>query len=179
MVISQVGAVPHLHAVFIAMRMTMFRPLRVFLSHFAQYFRPPLDRFEQKNCRLPTAALLIRVARVENEMSEARRKKLHVALKSRFQLDDCSTNQLISDAVAAERNAIDLYHFTRQLNAALDDEGRRGIVKMMWEIVYVDGAMKESENNIIWRAADLLSVPSRQRIELRQQIAALSGQWCD
>ena len=42
------------------------------------------------------------------------------------------------------------------------------------EIVYVDGTMKESENNIIWRAADLLSVPSRQRIELRQQIAALS-----
>jgi uncharacterized tellurite resistance protein B-like protein len=47
---------------------------------------------------------------------------------------------------------------------------------MMWEIVYVDGTMKESENNIIWRAADLLSVPSRQRIELRQQIAALSSQ---
>jgi len=118
--------------------------------------------------------LLIRVARVENEMSEARRKKLHAALKSRF--DDCSTNQLISDAVAAETGAIDLYHFTRQLNAALDDGGRRRIVKMMWEIVYVDGTMKESENNIIWRAADLLSVPSRQRIELRQQIAALSSQ---
>ena len=158
------------------MRLTMFGLLRVFLSHLAQYFRPPLDRFEQKNCRLLTAALLIRVARVENEMSEARRKKLHAVLKSRFELDDCATNQLISDAVAAERNAIDLYHFTRQLNAALDDEARRGIVKMMWEIVYVDGTMKESENNIIWRAADLLSVPSRQRIELRQQIAALSGQ---
>ena len=98
-------AVSHLHAVFTAMRMTMFGPLRVFLSHLAQCLRP-LDGFEQKNCRLPTAALLIRVARVENEMSEARQKKLHVALKSRFQLDDCSTNQLISDAVAAERNAI-------------------------------------------------------------------------
>ena len=107
------------------MRLTMFGLLRVFLSHLAQYFRPPLDRFEQENCRLPTAALLIRVARVENEMSEARRKKLHAVLKSRFELDDCATTQLISDAVAAERNAIDLYHFTRQLNAALDDEGRR------------------------------------------------------
>jgi len=158
------------------MRMIMFGPLRVFLSHLARCLRPRLDRFQQENCRLSTAALLIHVARVENEMSEARRKKLHAALKSRFELDDCSTNQLISDAVAAERSAIDLYHFTRQLNAALDDEARRGIVKMMWEIVYVDGTMKESENNIIWRAADLLSVPSRQRIELRQQIAALSSQ---
>ena len=84
----------------------MFGPLRVFLSRLAQCLRPPLDGFEQKNCRLPTAALLIRVARVENEMSEARRKKLHAALKSRFELDDCSTNQLISDAVAAERTRL-------------------------------------------------------------------------
>src|SRR6516165_3450117 len=90
------------------MRLTMFGLLRVFLSYLAQYFRSPLDRFEQKNCRLLTAALLIRVARVENEMSEARRKKLHAALKSRFELDDCSTNQLISDAVVAERSATSL-----------------------------------------------------------------------
>jgi uncharacterized tellurite resistance protein B-like protein len=156
--------------------MTMFGPLWTFLSRLAESVRPLPDRFEQKDCRLPTAALLIRIARVESEMSEARRKKLHAVLKSRFELDDRSTKQLISDAAAAERSAIDLYHFTRQLNAGLDDEERRGIVKMMWEIIYVNGTINESENNIIWRAADLLSVPSRQRIELRQQIAALSGQ---
>jgi len=154
----------------------MLGPLWIFLSRLAESVRPPPHRFELKDCRLPTAALLIRIARVENEMSEARRKKLHAVLKSRFELDDRSTNQLISDAAAAERSAIDLYHFTRQLSAGLDDEERRAIVKMMWEIIYVDGTMNESENNIIWRAADLLSVPSRQRIELRQQIAALSGQ---
>ena len=43
---------------------------------------------------------------------------------------------------------------------------------MMWEIVYADGNANEFEANIIWRAADLLGVSSRQRVELRQQIAA-------
>ena len=43
---------------------------------------------------------------------------------------------------------------------------------MMWEIIYVDGGANEFEDNIIWRAADLLGVSSRQRIELRQRIAA-------
>jgi hypothetical protein len=32
--------------------------------------------------------------------------------------------------------------------------------------------MNEFEKNIIWRAADLLGVSSRQRVELRQRIAA-------
>ena len=79
---------------------------------------------------------------------------------------------MIDNAAAADRSAIDLYHFTRQLNHVLDDEGRRRIVKMMWEVVYVDESVNEFESNIIWRAADLLGVSSRQRIELRQQIAA-------
>jgi len=39
-------------------------------------------------------------------------------------------------------------------------------------IVYVDESVNEFESNIIWRAADLLGVSSRQRIELRQRIAA-------
>ena len=112
------------------------------------------------------------MATVDSEMSEARRRKLHAVLKSSFGLDDVTTDRLIDDAAAADRSAIDLYHFTRQLNDALDDEGRRQIVKMMWEIIYVDGSVNEFESNIIWRAADLLGVSSRQRIELRRRIAA-------
>jgi uncharacterized tellurite resistance protein B-like protein len=43
---------------------------------------------------------------------------------------------------------------------------------MMWDVVYADGAVNEFEQNIIWRAADLLGVSTRQRVELRLAIAA-------
>ena len=49
--------------------------------------------------------------------------------------------------------------------------GRQRTVKMMWQVVYDDERVNEFESNIIWRAADLLGVSSRQRIELRQRIA--------
>lgn len=150
---------------------TMFGSLKTFVSSLVEDARLQ-NRSENKDCWLATAALLIRVATVDSEMSEARRGKLHAVLKSSFGLDDRTTAQLIDDAAAADRSAIDLYHFTRQLNHVLDDEGRRRIVKMMWEVVYVDESVNEFESNIIWRAADLLGVSSRQRIELRQRIAA-------
>ena len=43
---------------------------------------------------------------------------------------------------------------------------------MMWQVIYDDERVNEFESNIIWRAADLLGVSSRQRIELRQRVAA-------
>ena len=42
---------------------------------------------------------------------------------------------------------------------------------MMWRIVYADRRVDEFEENLIWRAADLLGVSSRERIELRHKVA--------
>ena len=152
----------------------MFGSLKTLISSLAEDARRP-DGFETQSCRLATAALLIRVATVDGDMSEARLAKLHAVLKSGFTLDDPATARLIDAAVAADRGAVDLYHFTRQLNDALDDEGRRRVIRMMWEVVFVDTSANEFANNIVWRAADLLGVPSRQRIALRQRIAADSA----
>jgi uncharacterized tellurite resistance protein B-like protein len=149
----------------------MFGSLKTFVSSLAEDARLE-NRSESKDCQLATAALLTRVATVESEMSKAKRAKLYAVLQSCFRLDEPATIRLIDAAAAADRNAIDLYHFTRLLNDALDDEGRRRIVQMMWEVVYADGNVSEFESNIVWRSADLLGVSSRQRIELRQRIAA-------
>jgi uncharacterized tellurite resistance protein B-like protein len=122
--------------------------------------------------RLAIAALLVRVATVDSDMSEVRAKELHRILKSRFRLDDSSATRLIEDARVAERRAIDLYQFTRLLNKTLDDKSRHHVVQMMWEMAYVEGRLNGFEVNVIWRTADLLGVSSRRRVEIRQQIAA-------
>lgn len=149
----------------------MFASLKSLIAGLATDARQG-DQFETGKCRLAAAALLIRAATADGEMSEGKRAKLHAVLKSGFGVDDPTTARLIDDAVAADRGAVDLYHFTRQLNDALDDEGRRQVIKMMWEVVLADGTAIDFANNIVWRAADLLGVPSRQRIALRQGIAA-------
>ena len=45
--------------------------------------------------RLATAALLVRVATVDSDMSDTRAKELRRILRSRFRLDDSSATQLI------------------------------------------------------------------------------------
>jgi uncharacterized tellurite resistance protein B-like protein len=62
----------------------MFGSLKDLISSLVEDAR--LKKIEDKDSRLATAALLIRVATVDSEMSEARRQKLHAVLKSRFEL---------------------------------------------------------------------------------------------
>jgi hypothetical protein len=41
----------------------------------------------------------------------------------------------------------------------------------MWELVYADGQVSEFEDNVVWRAADLLGISSRDRIDLKHKVA--------
>jgi len=81
------------------------------------------------------------------------------------------TGSSIDLGTRAEHEAVDLYHFTSLINRTLDEPGRLGVVEMMWEIVLADGRVTEFEDNLMWRAADLLGVSSRDRIALRRRVA--------
>jgi uncharacterized tellurite resistance protein B-like protein len=148
----------------------MFQAFKDFLSDVTSGTKHP-SRFEDNDFRVAAAALLVHAAEIDGSMSAAERDKLHALIKQRFELGDVETDELVKEATEAEHEAVDLYHFTSLLNRSLDEAGRRRIVEMLWEIVYADGKVSEFEDNLIWRAADLLGVSSRERIELRRQVA--------
>ena len=149
----------------------MFDSFRKFLSEVSEGGEHPIH-FDHDDYRLAAAALLIHVTTVDGDMSGVERDKLRALLKHRFALDDAATSELIDAAIAADRNAVDLYHFTSLINRALDEDGRLRMVEMMWEMIYADGRVTEFEENVVWRASDLLGISSRSRIEIRQRVAA-------
>jgi uncharacterized tellurite resistance protein B-like protein len=152
----------------------MFAGFRNFVSRLTSGEVHPA-RFAESDYRLAAAALLIHAAAIDGNISELERDKLHAIIKRRFELDDQGTDELVAEATRAEEQAIDLYHFTSRLNRLLDEDGRRRVVEMMWEIVYADKRVTELEDNLIWRAADLLGISSRERIELRQRVTGSRG----
>jgi uncharacterized tellurite resistance protein B-like protein len=153
----------------------MFDTFKDFINDFVDGKKHP-NHFADDDYRLAAVALLVHAATIDGEMSQSERDKLHAVVKLRFALDDAVADELIDKATAAEHEAVDLYHFTSLLNRTLDEEGRTRIIEMMWEIVYADGRNDELEDNLLWRAADLLGVAQRQRIELRRRIAGMAGQ---
>jgi uncharacterized tellurite resistance protein B-like protein len=152
----------------------MFEAFKNFVVDFVEGEKHP-SQFADNDYRLAAVALLVHAATIDGDMSEHERDKLHAVVKSRFALTDAQASELIDKATAAEHEAVDLYHFTSLLNRVLDEEGRAKVVEMMWQIVYADGRRDELEDNLLWRAADLLGVSPRERIELRQRIANAAG----
>ena len=153
----------------------MFESLRNFVAEFVEGDKHPSE-FADNDYRLAAVALLVHAAGIDGDVSQRERDKLHAVVKRRFNLDDRLADELIDKATAAEHEAVDLYHFTKLLTRVLDEEGRAKIIEMMWEIVYADGERDELEDNLLWRAADLMGVSPRERIELRQRISRESNE---
>src|SRR5246127_1218059 len=128
--------------------------------------------FDDTGYRLAATALLIHVISLDGEPSEIEKRKLHSLIESRFGLDPGAATQLIKSATLVEGEAVDLYHFTSVIMREVNEEGRLRIVEMMWELVYADGEGSGFEDNVVWRAADLLGVSSRDRIDLKRLVGS-------
>lgn len=153
----------------------MFKSFTKLLTGFGEGGKHP-SRFDEADYRLAAAALLVHAAVIDGNITDAARDRLHAVIKQRFNLDDATTDELVAEATEAEHQAIDLYHFTASLNRSLDEAGRARVVEMMWQIIFTDGKVTELEDNLVWRAADLLGVSGSERIALRQRVSAAGAQ---
>jgi uncharacterized tellurite resistance protein B-like protein len=152
----------------------MLDGLRQFIVDVVSPEAQPGRAFDDNDYRLAATALLVHVVSLDGEPSATEQRKLHSLIESRFGLDPGTAGRLITSATRVEGDAVDLYHFTSVIMRQADEVGRLKIVEMMWEIAYADGAVTEFEDNVVWRAADLLGVSSRDRIELKHRVAARS-----
>jgi uncharacterized tellurite resistance protein B-like protein len=153
----------------------MFDGLRQFIADIVS---PDADQdraFDDTGYRLAATALLIHVVSLDGEPTAIEKRKLHSLIETRFGLDPGTADRLISSATRVEGDAVDLYHFTSVIMRSVDEEGRLKIVEMMWEMVYADGQATEFEDNVVWRAADLLGISSRDRIDLKHRVAERQG----
>ena len=150
----------------------MLDGLRQFIADVVSPAGHEQRSFDDTGYRLAATALLIHVISIDGEPTAAERSKLHSLIESSFGLDRGTADRLIASATLVEGEAVDLYHFTSVIMRSVDEAGRLRIVEMMWELVYADGQVSEFEDNVVWRAADLLGVSSRDRIDLKHRIGA-------
>lgn len=150
----------------------MFDTLRHFMSELAGSGEDSGSRFAVTDHRVAAAALLVHLTDVDGVTEPEEQEALHAIVKARFGLTEAETSELIALARRRDEESVDLYTFTSVLKRSLDAEGRAGVVEMMWELVFADGAVHELEDNVVWRVAELLGVSSRERVELKRKMAS-------
>jgi uncharacterized tellurite resistance protein B-like protein len=120
--------------------------------------------------RLAVAALLVHLAAVDGQVKDEERAAIQGALMDHYELDESEVDKLITEASRRDGEAVDFYGFTSSL-ASLEENERIEIVRMMWQVVFADAKSHELEDNMVWRIAELIHVPARQRTILRNQMS--------
>ncbi|MGV8840152.1 MAG: tellurite resistance TerB family protein [Bauldia sp.] len=151
----------------------MLKAMRQLLSDMTRSSRAePTDTNDE---RLAAAALLVHVVNIDGRVGDAERNRLQELVADRFGLAAAEARSLIDRAHAADVEAVDLYRFTSVLKGKLDEAGRLRVIEMMWEMAFADGEVHEFEENVMWRVAELLGVPSRERVRLKQLVRSRSA----
>lgn len=130
---------------------------------------------DDHDLRRAIATLLVRSLTVDGEETIEEAMKLVDLLKARFELTDRQAEDLLNEAKLEEREATDLFKFTRVVTEQLDRDGRIGVLEMMFEIVAADGVVDVFEENLMTRAATLLRVPDYYSDEMRSKLFALKN----
>ena len=135
-----------------------------------RFFSGPEEAMADNDPRLAVAVLLVHLAAVDGTVGEEEKKAVRGALQDYYGLDEDAVRKLVREARRKDAEAVDFYHFTSAL-AALEEEQRLDIVRMMWQVVFADKKNHELEDNMVWRIAELIGISARQRTTLRNQMA--------
>lgn len=149
----------------------MFDKLKSFLKTLSH---EDAHHFSETDPRLAAAALLIHTISIDGVVDDHERSTVRKLIKDHYSLSDQETEELMADAMAADKEAVDLYGFTSVLKRRLEEDERLDILAMIWQVVYADGVVHEFEDNLVWRVAELLGVSSRDRMILKKRAEKLS-----
>ncbi len=131
----------------------------------------PAPRRRGEDPRVAAAALLYHVMDADGIRQDVEWDRIKQALSDSYGVTGSELDELVQAGAAADHEAVDLYAFTSILNRHLDEPGKIGFIRLLWDVVYADGVLDELEDNVVWRIAELIGVENRDRILARQDAA--------
>ncbi len=145
--------------------------MRIFmLSAIRQFFDNQLNQSsvtsapDEHRLRLATAALLIEMMRMDDDIKDEERETVVAALQAKFDLSDTETTELVRLAEEEARTATDYFQFTSLINRHFSAAQKERVIEHLWEVAYADGGLDRHEEHLMRKIADLLYIPYKTYI---------------
>ena len=128
-----------------------------------------VSQLEPDDARLAITALMIRVARSDDDYSKAELNNITSLISARFKLSNDEANELIKEAELVEEQAPDTVRFTRSIKSAIDFDDRIAIIEDLWSVVLTDSFRDTNEDALIRTVVSLLGVSDKDSAFARQR----------
>lgn len=138
-----------------------------FLKRLTQPDPAPLP---DEDARLALTALLVRVARSDNDYDAEEAALIDRIVAGRFGLGPFEATALRKNGEVLESEAPDTVRFTRAIKEAVPFDDRVGVIEALWQVVLADGERDDRENALLRMVAPLLGVSDVESALARQRV---------
>ena len=136
---------------------------------------PQVAAIAPNDIPLATAAVLLEIAHADSSFSDSERNHLVEFLRNSFQLTAEVMNELLGVADRTRKESIDHWSMTNLLRKSSSLEQRLEIVRVMWRIVYSDGALTAHEDHLVRKLGELLGLERHLIIDAKLAVRAGSS----
>ncbi len=140
-----------------------------FLKRLTQ---PEPDPLADNDARLALTALLVRIARSDNDYAMSERQLIDQIAARRYGLSEPDATALRQQAEELEAQAPDTVRFTRAIKDAVPYEQRLGVIETLWQVVLADGSRSDEEDALLRLVSNLLGVTDTDSAMARQRVSA-------
>jgi len=135
------------------------------LNKLQNFFKTYLEESDnntssiEHRIRLATAALMVEVIHVDDQVTDDEQNKIHQLLKKKYELSNDEIVALLDLATEEKRAATDYFQFTSLLNEHLSPPQKVQLIENLWRLAYADQQLDKHEEHLVRRLAELLHVP--------------------
>ena len=131
------------------------------------------EKDRNNNLYINIGALLIHVAKIDENYSEKEKEIIKKTLLELGLLDDVLDN-IFKKSEEAEKNSNQILEFTKEIKNK-DEEFRVKIVEALWKIIYADNVSDMYEMNLMRRLTGLLYLDTKIVGDIKNKIISSSS----
>ena len=144
--------------------------LKRFFSKASENSSQNADQNIDHDIRVATCALLVEIASIDEEFTQAEMDTLLSILEQKYGLSKEYADALFVEAKKELSESLDLWQFAKLINQNYSNEEKIEIIEMLWRIVYVDGKMDEYEHYLMNKLKNLLRISHDQLITAKLKV---------
>ncbi|MBQ0805816.1 MULTISPECIES: TerB family tellurite resistance protein [unclassified Sulfitobacter] len=142
----------------------------MFADFLKRLTQPEPAQMPDADARLALTALLVRIAKSDNDYAPAEKARIDQITANRYGLTPADAEALRARAEVLETEAPDTVRFTRAIKDAVPYDARLGVIETLWAVVLADGTRSDEENALLRLVTNLLGVTDTDSAMARQRI---------